>query len=268
MVRAILVVVLTGGLLATPAAACRQDNPAEEKVLRVYQLSDFVQPEKKPEAGKGNGAAGLLSVLHGQRVQLDKQLTGVTIGDLLADLSIRYEIAFVIRSEAFIEVGVPNFGEMKPTLTFARPADVSVHRFLTLVLRNLDAAYLVREDYIEITPRLVALKEAGFDEAVQEAGLSEDPNALARAEYRLNLPLVCVVVEDKPLDTVITEVARFYDLNVVIHPDARKRLKDIRVNERLLNVPADTALELLVAEVELDLVRKGNTFRIGFGGGV
>jgi hypothetical protein len=34
------------------------------------------------------------------------------------------------------------------------------------------------------------------------------------------------------------------------------------LTERLLNVPADTALELLAAQVSMSVVRKGNTFRI------
>ena len=49
---------------------------------------------------------------------------------------------------------------------------------------------------------------------------------------------------------------------------AGKSLLDPSVTERLLNVPADTALELLVGQAGLSVARKGNTFRISGGGGM
>jgi hypothetical protein len=254
MVRTILAAVLVGGLTATPAVASGQDE----------------QPKKKPQPGKGvDSAAKMLSVLHGQRVRYEKELRDTTLADFLADLARRYDLTFVVMEEAFKAEDVPNVLEMKPNLAVAPKIEgLSLHRFLTLVLKNVGAAYLVREDYIEITTRQAAQKEAGLTEAIEEAmNNPDDPGGVIRAQYRLNLPLVCVVVENEPLDAVITNLARAYDLNVVIHPDARKLMKDIRVSERLLNVPADTALEVLAGLADQGVMRKGNTFRVGYGAG-
>ena len=82
---------------------------------------------------------------------------------------------------------------------------------------------------------------------------------------RISPPLVNVVVEDKPLPAVLTELARVYDLNVVVEARVQKDLRGVVVTERLLNVPADTALELLAGQAGLSVVRKGNTFRVTAG---
>lgn len=246
MVRAILAVVLAVGLVSLPCGATGQEKT-----------------KAKPAA---DPVAKMLSTLHNQRVQWEMNLNEVPLMEILMNLSKRYDIPFVIRDEAFKEEGVPNIRDMKPNLSTTRLDGLSVHRFLTLVLRDLNAVYMVRDGYIEITTRTDAQKEVGLLEAIETAANnSDDPNASVRTGYRMNLPLVSVAVENQPLDVVITSLARAYGLNVVIHPEARKLMKGAMVSERLLNVPADDALEVLAGLAGLDVARKGNTFRIGFG---
>jgi type II secretory pathway component GspD/PulD (secretin) len=254
MVRTILAAVLLGGLVGVPTGALGQEEAR--------------QPKKGPGGKGGDAAARFLAVLHDQKVAYEKNLNDTPLFELLQDLAKRYDLTFVIMDETFKAEDVANIREAKPNLTATQFQGVSVHRFLSMVLKSVNATYLVRADYIEITTRAAAQKEAGLDEAAQAAMNAEDLNAPVRAEYRLTLPLVSVVTEDQPLDEVILKLARNYDLNVVIHPEVRKQMKGVKVSERLLNVPADDALELLAGLVDQGVTRKGNSFRIGVGGGV
>jgi len=117
---------------------------------------------------------------------------------------------------------------------------------------------MVRNDHIEILPRDAAMREAGLavPPRSDETGPPTGP---------ITPPLVNVVVVEKTLPTVLTELARVYDLNVVVEARVQKDLRGVVVTERLLNVPADTALELLAGQAGLSVVRKGNTFRVTAG---
>jgi len=228
----------------------------QEKAARVFPVADLVADPTAP----------IVSVLHEQQVSYEKQLNDTPMFELLQDLGRRYAIAFVIRDELFKAVEQPNFRESKPNLSATRLEGLSLHRFLTVILQDLDAAYLVRGKSVEIVPRKSAQAEAGLFNAVAEAKAGGDPVEVARAESRLNLPLVCVLAENRPALGVITELARQYDVNVVIDQGAQTVLKGSAVSARLLNVPADTALEMLAAQVGASVMRKGNAFRIVGGG--
>ena len=243
MVRAIVLAALVGGLCGVPAATGRD------------------APKAKPDI-----AALSLEALHGHQVKYDKNLNETPLFELLMDLAKRYDLTFIIMDELFKADGVADIHKAKPNLTLTKAEKISVHRFLTLVLGSLKATYLVRETHIEIVPIKVAQTEAGLFEAIAEAKATEDPAEVIRAKARLNLPLVSVAVENKSLRTVVTDLARAYDLNVSMEPGVRNAMDEAKVTERLLNVPADTALETLAAQAGLTVVRKGNVFRITGGG--
>jgi type II secretory pathway component GspD/PulD (secretin) len=249
MVRMLLATMLVGGLIAVPNATA-QDKKAKPAAKAV-----------------ADPTAKIVSTLQTQRVTYEKQLNETPLMEVLQDFGKRHDLNFVIREEAFKEEGIANIRDAKLSAFVTKQEGMTVHRFLTILLQDLGAAYIIRDGYVEITTKAAAQKEVGITEAIEEAANNpDDPNALTRAQYRLNLPLLSVVAQDKPLDQVITELARAYDLNVVISPAAREQMKQIKVSERLLNVPADTMLELLASLAGFDVTRKGNTFRIGFGG--
>jgi hypothetical protein len=248
--RTLLAAVLAGGLLAVPGGA---DEPRREP--------------PPPSAAK------LVSILQDQRVTFDR-VTETALFDLLQQLADKYEVTFVIRDDLFREAGRENVREAKlDRQSMTRLQGFTLHRLLSLLLAGLDAAYLVRNDCIEIVPREFALKEAGLTEALGETAANDDrdPVAAVRAQYRTRLPLVCVVVEGRSLGWVFETLARVYDLNVVVHPSARAAVKKTTVTEQLLNVPADTALEVLAGLADgggLTVVRRGNTFVVTAAGGV
>jgi hypothetical protein len=246
--RFLVAAVLAAGLLAIPGGASgRADSPKPVGVTPDAHLLKIV------------------STLHSQRVTFEGDLTQVSLSELLGVMAKKYDINFVVRNEAFREAGEANIADKKPQLWIARLDGLPLHQFLTLVLGTMGAVPMVRNDYIEILPREAALREVGLVEAVNEATNTRDPDAMNKAQARLALPLVNVVAADKPLPDVLAELARVYDLNVVIDARLQKDLRGVILSERLLNVPADTALELLAGQAGLTVARKGNTFRVTAG---
>jgi hypothetical protein len=245
ILRFVVAAGLAAGLLAIPGGASgRADAPKPVGVTPDAHLLKIV------------------STLHSRRVTFEGDLTQTSLSELTATLARKYEINIIVREEAFREAGVDNVADRKPLLGISRLDGLPLYRFLTLVLGTMGAVPMVRNDYIEILPREAALKEVGLVEAVNEATNTRDPDAMNKAQARLALPLVNVVAADKPLPDVLAELARVYDLNVVIDARLQKDLRGVILSERLLNVPADTALELLAGQAGLTVARKGNTFRV------
>jgi hypothetical protein len=222
------------------------------------------EPKARPPAPAG-GAARVVTVLHNEPISLgETDLQTAPLTDVLRQLAKQYDITFVIDNSAFEQPAA--VADAKATnLSAARLDGLTLGRFLSVYLRGLsvaDVTYLVRDYGIEITSREKAQHQAGLVEAVQAADESDEPAAGVRARARQTLPLVSVVAEDRPLGEVLTELARAYDLNLVVDRPARNQAAEAAVSARLLNVPADTALELLAEQVGLEVIRKGNTFRL------
>lgn len=248
MVRALLLAGLAVGLVAVPGGVAGQ-SAAEE--------------------GRGIlSAEKIVDVLHNQRASYEKDLQTTPFPEVLGDLAKRYNITFVVDKVAFGDAAGALSDAKADRLSTSRLDGLPVGTFLDIYLRGLsveNVTYLVRPDYIEITTREAAQKEAGLPEAIEEAKTAGEPGEVVRAKARMNLPLVCVAVKDKPLGAVLKDLSRVYGLNVVVEPGVREQL-NTQLTERLLNVPADTALEVLAGQAGLSVVRKGNVFRIGVGG--
>jgi hypothetical protein len=228
MIRVSVLALLAGAPVAIPAA--KADDPPRIKVR-----SDLTVEK-------------ILAALHGQKVTYEKNLADTPLFEILQDLAKRHDMTFIIMEERFNAAGLAGIRDAKPTFSATRIEGLTLSRFLNLVLTDMGAVCLVRPDYLEITTREAALKEVGLTEA--------------GAEARLNLPLVSLAATDRPLADVFADLARSYGLNVVIDPAARQAMKDVKVTEQLLNVPADTALELLAGQAGLMSVRKGNAFLV------
>lgn len=252
MVRALLLAGLAVGLVAVPGGVPVRAAGDEKK-----------EPAAPPTAEK------IVSVLQNSRVQYDKDLQTTPFPELLGDLAKRYDLTFVVDKVALGDA-VGGLNDAKADrLSTARLDGLPLGTFLDIYFRGLsieNVTYLVRPDYIEITTREAAQKEAGLPEAIQEATTTGEPGEVVRAKARMNLPLVCVAVKDKPLGAVLKDLTRVYGLNIVVEPGARQALA-AELTEQLLNVPADTALEVLAGQAGLSVVRKGNVFRITAGGG-
>lgn len=257
MVRTLVVAVLAGGLLAVPGGTT---------AARPQDKAGKTPADAKPAPAAG--AARIVSLLQTGRVtDYPKDLQQTPFPEVLNDLGRRFEVTILVSKTAFENPAALDDAKGS-NLSAPRLDGLTLHAYLTAYLRGLsvpDATYLVRDDYIEITSLSAARKEAGLDEAMEAVG--EDAAEAARVRARLTLPLVCVAADDAKLADVVRTLARVYGLNVTVDKAAQEAAGQAVLTERLLNVPADTALELLAGQAGLEVVRKGNTFRLGGGGG-
>lgn len=176
----------------------------------------------------------------------------VPLGELLQLLSKQHQLTIVVNERSFKEVGRPNIKEERPELSATQLRDVTVHRLLTQVLDSLGGTYLVKNGVIEVVTVEHAAKacKAALDGLGEESG-----------RPRLKEPLVSAVITEKPLNEALAKLAETFDLTVVMSPQAGDARTGF-VSARLLNVPADKALELLALQCDLRVVRKAGAFLV------
>jgi tetratricopeptide (TPR) repeat protein len=95
----------------------------------------------------------LKSIIEDTEVQLKEgaNINEIPLFELLQDLSKRYQVTFVIMEEYFKAEGQPNIKEEKAKLAATQLRGLKLGNFLDIVLLSMNATYIVRPDYIEIT---------------------------------------------------------------------------------------------------------------------
>jgi hypothetical protein len=159
----------------------------------------------------------------------------ISLGDALGFLGERYGVNLEVNEAAFKEAGVDN--PLDQTIDKALPKMNNAR--LETVLRKLlarlpgDAAYLIRADGIEVTPRAALKLEVwGAD--------YEGPF----------LPLVHANFDRKPLAEALRELSDRTGFNIVV--DARVTTKaETAVTAKLTNTPLDTAVRVLADMADL-----------------
>jgi hypothetical protein len=169
----------------------------------------------------------------------------VQLGAFTDLVEARGGVAAVINDEAFRGEGVENPAEQ--TVKPSRLKTLSLAAHLRHALGQRGATYLVRKDHVEIVPLAVAVREA-------KVQVEDGP-----AQLLLPYPLVSAVYREKPFNEAVADLAADHDLTVVVAPQAGDN-RTAFVSARLLNVPADKALELLALQADLRVLRKGNAF--------
>ena len=209
-------------------------------------LADDVKPAAKKKA---DPTERILDALAQEYTLKDGvNLNEVPLVELLQDVSKRCQVPFVINDESFKANGQPNIKEEKPKSTALAAGDGTLHQFLTVTLDSLGATYLVKNGTIEIVPTMHAAK-------VTKSGVSQDEDNRGR----LHEPLVSAVFKEKPLNEAVAKIAEMYDLTVTFAPQAADAKAGF-VTTRMLNLPADKALELLALQCDLRVVRRGTAF--------
>ena len=186
-----------------------------------------------------------------QPVSFDR-VNETSVHELVQRLAEKFEIMFVIRDEAFRAVGQASLRDERPRFTATPIQGMSLHRFLTVCLNSVNATYLVRKDHVEIVPVVNAAKETK-NLFTEEQGDGTN--------VRLKEPLVAVAYKEKPLTEALADLAEEYDLTVVLGPQAGDARTGF-VTARLLNVPADRAVELLALQADLRVVRRGTAYLV------
>ncbi|QJW96953.1 hypothetical protein [Frigoriglobus tundricola] len=208
--------------------------------------------EPKSAAKTGESVERILDAL-GQEFVLQEgaNINDYPLAELLLDLNKRYAVPFVINEESFKAAGRLDLKAEKPRFAATDLKGMTVRQVLNTVLDGFGAVYLIKNGAVEIVTVEHAAKVTKAPVSTSEAG----------GLVRLDEPLVSAVFKERPLHEVVARLADTYDLTVLVSPqagDARAGL----VSARVLNVPADKALELLADQADLRVVRRGTTFLV------
>ncbi|HSQ57889.1 MAG TPA: hypothetical protein VLM40_19350 [Gemmata sp.] len=218
--------------------------------VEIVPLLNVAMMQPAGQGKKADPTAALLETLFEQEVQLDENtvITDVPLYELLQRLTKRYGVQFVIQEPLFKEEAMRNddLKEAKARIAVTDLHGMSLHQFLTTVLGSMDATYLVKGHTVEIVPKVSAEKLAKPE---------------TRKDSGVPLPLVSLIAKEKPLNETVALLAKRYDLTVVVAPQAGDA-RTAFITARILNVPADEALELIALQADLRVVRKHNSFLV------
>jgi hypothetical protein len=172
-----------------------------------------------------------------------------TLSDALENLSRLYDVSFEINEQAFKMDGLMEVGRAEtaqptsiPPMKNAR-LDRVLHRILQRIPAPSGATYYVHNDHIEIT--------TGTFQRVIIWGAYGGPY----------LPLVNLVLDKRPLEDAVRELADLSGFNIVVDARAGDKAKT-PVSARFLNTPLDTALRLLTDMTELRSVHVDNVLYV------
>lgn len=223
-----LVAVCGLALTAAPAFAADVKPAAKKKADPTERILDALSQEFALKEGVNVNETPLFELLQ-------------YVGKL-------YDLPVVVNEESFKTEGQPNIKEEKPRFAATDLRGLTIHQFLTVALDSHGATYLVKNGTIEIVPTSHAAR-------VTKSGVSQEETGRAR----LNEPLVSAIFKEKPLNEAVAKIAEMYDLTVIVSPQVGDA-KTGFVTARLLNLPADKALELLALQCDLRVVRRGAAF--------
>lgn len=196
----------------------------------------FAQDAKK------DATAELLSKL---RKPIDVSATDELLQGFADLVSERYGVPVTINFNAFQEINHENASDMMVKMQKVKGLPLATVLKQTLAEKN--ATFLVRKGHIEIVPIVTAAIEA------KVSGADEG------SVVRLSQPLVSAIYKEKPINEAFADLAEEYDLTIVLAPQAGDNKAGF-VNARLLNVPADKAIEMLALQADLRVVKKGSSF--------
>jgi hypothetical protein len=219
--------------------------------IEIVPLATANENSGKLVAQPAEALAALLDKLHGEVVEFPQaSINEIPLFELLQQFTERHGISFVIDEECFRTVGVQDIKTKTSSLATTRLRGQTLHQFLTTVLGNLGAAYLIKGKTIEIvTPEYAA--------RATKAAVHQDESGRSV----LREPLVSAVFKEKPLNEAVASIAERYDLTVIVSPQAGDARTGF-ITARLLNLPADRALELVALQADLRVVRRGAAYLI------
>ena len=202
----------------------------------------------EPKGGKAAPADPTAELLAKLRQPIALPAGEVTLAEFAAAVEKATGIGVVVNEGAFRGEGAAD--DDGTPVRPVRFKGASAAAVLRLTLAKHGATYLVRRDHVEIVPAEYARKES---REATRADANGDPIAPH--------PLVSAVFRERPLNAALEELAAEHDLTVVIAPQAADQ-KAAFVTARLLNVPADRAVELLALQADLRVVRRGAAFLV------
>ena len=202
-------------------------------------------------AQSGDALAALLDKLHGEEVELPQSnINEIPLFEILQQLSKRYELTFSINEDSFKAEGLNNIRDALPGISTTQVRGLTIHQFLTSVLHSAGATYVIKGRTIEI---IAPGRAARLTRSVVSG--AEDGRIV------LKEPLVSAVFKEKPLEEAVASIAARFDLTVAVSPQAGDARTGF-ITVRMLNLPADRALELVALQADLRVVRRGAAYLI------
>jgi hypothetical protein len=176
----------------------------------------------------------------------------ISVDDFVTKLSAAYDLPVVVDEAKFKLDGFDPVG--REMLKLPKAKGLTLRAALRLSLAHTGFTFLVRRDHIEFVTNAKAAMElkVGSLLAVPVNGYSVGMEGVVA---------VSMIVKEKPLNEVVADIAEEFDLNVVVAPQAGDSRMAF-VSLRLLNVPADKALDVIATAADLRVVRKGNVFLV------
>jgi hypothetical protein len=216
MFRAILV---CGLLVAYAGPAAAEDRAPTEKKAATVTAKQLIERLRQP-------------------FTLPKGIDPNTpLKDALEHISDRTEIPILINGEAFrAEVQVQEVETQPIRLQVMR--DIRLATVLRMLLRQVNATYLVRDDHLEIVPLPTVPGTDGI--------LQVDRSAL---------PRVYASFEKRPLDEALRDLSDASEITVVLNTTQAGEMARVPVTATFKNVGVDTAVRLLADMAGLTMVR-------------
>jgi hypothetical protein len=168
-------------------------------------------------------------------------------------------------------------GEQKPAeIWFATDiVGTRLRDALNQICLRIDGVAMIRDDFIEIVPRLQAFIECGLkipEKVVKQWKKRADAERLRLAGPFLNggvlddfqppmPPLVHCLLTKVPLQKALEQIAEHDNQNIVLALQAQVKCGTL-VTARLVNVPIETAVETLANMADLRVVRRANVFLV------
>jgi hypothetical protein len=171
-------------------------------------------------------------------VKLEAGFINTPLKDALEFLSEQYQLPMLVDTEAFKAEGIQEV-EAAP-LRLQKMVGVRLSAVLQLSLAQVNGAYLVRPDYVEVTTAQRAAAEA--------LGTNQPPD-------RLTVPLVQARFDKRPLQEALRELAASTGGTVILDTHRANEKVKVPITATLRNVPLDTAVRLLADLAGLKLVR-------------
>lgn len=159
----------------------------QEVVDELIELLNSIKTPAPDNPTLVPAAQNLKDKLEKQEVQIDANVNDMPLSELLARISIKYGVTFVIMDEAFKAEKIPSIKDKKPNVPAAKLKGLKLGAFLDLVLGSMNATYIVRPDYIEITTIEKRLQEkvTRVFEQSDDKNLDDAKLRLARAQEAL-----------------------------------------------------------------------------------
>lgn len=220
---------------------------AKWAVMVLIGLAALVAP---PAARADDGRFAIADLLQKPVDTVGFDDVKTTLQEALDQYAKRYGVRFVANERAFRDEAVQDVLKLEIAQPAAIPPlfgvryDQAWQPILDRIPNPSGVTLLIREGYVEITTKAAARAEIWGDEY---------PGPF--------LPLVHVHALKRPLEEVLKGVADRATLNVVVDPRAKEKAAT-DVTARLLNTPADTALDLLADMAGLKAVRVRNVFYV------